>query len=288
MGPAFHATIMDLMRRGFGEFELTSGKKFNIRLHAAKPRDGLLPFEADVLGYLTRAAGKSPELLTHSELKNYSQRHASSFMSRWGKTVRDWLLQERGGELTTAASRAAANKFAGLSLLAALVPGGMAFLLDKGAMAMMIVGAGLLVGLAIVARTALPSWRPEIAQEVAEWRGFKRTLSDYTRMKDAPLDFFKLWDVYYAYAAALGVADAYLKALSKAAPLAGADEQSMVRTAAWMGITGNNAALTSFSGLSSSISSLSSALSSASASASSGGSSPGGGGGGGGGSSGGR
>ena len=138
--------------------------------------------------------------------------------------------------------------------------------------------------MAVVALAALPAWRPEIAQEVAEWKGFKRTLTDYTRMKDAPLDFFKLWDVYYAYAAALGVAEKYLKTLERAAPLAGVDEGAIVRSAAWMGVSGSSS-ISSFSGLSSSITSLSSSLSSASGSASSGGSSSGGGGGGGGGGS---
>lgn len=287
MGPAFHATIMDLMRRGYGEFEPRSRNRVDIRLDLQRSRDGLLHFEAAVLDYLQAAAGLGKSLLTHEELKRYSTAHANSFMRTWGKDVRNWLLAQRGGELTTGESRQVAKRWAGYAMLAALVPGALVFVTDRGAMAMMVVGAGLLVALAIVALTALPSWRPEIAQEVAEWRGFKRTLTDYTRMKDAPLDFFELWDVYYAYAAAMGVAEKYLKTLQRAAPLAGADEGAMVRTAAWMGAS-SSGGLTSFAGLSSSITSLSNSLSAASVSASSGGSSAGGGGGGGGGSSGGR
>ena len=287
MGQAFHATIMDLMRRGYGEFVSRSRNKVDIKLFPNKDTTGLLPFELEVLTYLRRAAGASPDLLTHEKLRAYSQRHSSTFMLSWGKKVRRWLELQMGGELTTAESRGVAKKWAAYSALAAVVPGLLAFYLDKGASAMMIVGAAALLALAVVALVTLPSWRPEVAQEVAEWQGFKRTLTDYTRMKDAPLDFFKLWDVYYAYAAALGVAEKYLKTLSKAAPLAGADEATMVRSAAWMGAS-SSSGLTSFSGLSSTITSLSSSLSSASGSASSGGSSSGGGGGGGGGSSGGR
>lgn len=288
MGPAFHATIMDLMRRGYGVFEPRRGRKVDIRLSTTEPRDDLLPFEADVLRYLRRAAGANEELLTHEKLKRFSEKHASGFLPGWGKRVRDWLLEQRGGELTTEESRREARRWAGIAAVAALVPGALALVLDKDAVALMIVGAVLIGGLAVVALIALPSWRPEIAQEVAEWRGFKRTLTDYTRMKDAPLDFFRLWDVYYAYAAAMGVAQNYLKTLQRAAPLAGADEAAMVRSATWLGATGSHANVSNLAGLSSSISSLSSALSAASASASSGGSVSGGGGGGGGGSSGGR
>ncbi len=284
MGAAFHATIMDLMRRGYGTFEPRPGKKVDIRLNPNQPRDVLLPFEQDVLRYLELASG-SDELITHAELKKYSERHASSFVSGWGKKVRSWLLEQRGGELTTEESRREARRWAGYSALAALLPGVLIFVFQRDAMALMVVGVFALMGLAIVALVSLPAWRPEIAQEVAEWQGFKRTLTDYTRMKDAPLDFFELWDVYYAYAAAMGVAENYLKTLQRAAPLAGANEQSMVRSAAWMGLTGSNASVSNLAGLSSSITSLSSALSSASATASSGGSVSGGGGGGGGGGS---
>ncbi len=285
-GPAFHATIMDLMRRGYGEFQPRRRNKVDIKLDMSEPTAQLLPFELDVLRYLQRAAS-ADGLVTHERLKSYSQSNASSFMAPWGRKVRKWLERQRGGELTTAESRGVARRWAGYAFLAALVPAAGAFFLEKDAMVMMIVGAGALMVCALVALVSLPSWRPEIAQEVAEWNGFKRTLTDYTRMKDAPLDFFKLWDVYYAYAAALGVAEKYLRTLERAAPVAGVDESTMVRSATWLGAS-NAASLNSFSSLSRSITSLSSSLSAASGSASSGGSSAGGGGGGGGGSSGGR
>jgi uncharacterized membrane protein len=100
-------------------------------------------------------------------------------------------------------------------------------------------------------------------------------------MKDAPPDFFGLWDRYYVYAAALGVAERYLKTLQRVAPARGFDEGQMARQAAWLGVS--NAS--DLGSMSRSISSLSSALARSGASASSGGSSSGGGGGGGGGGS---
>ena len=100
-------------------------------------------------------------------------------------------------------------------------------------------------------------------------------------MPDAPDDFFKLWDRYFVYAAALGVAAQFLKNLQRAAPLKGIDERTLARQGSWMGA----ANASDLASLSRSVQSLSSALASASASASSGGSSGGGGGGGGGGGS---
>jgi len=286
MGPAFQSTIMDLARKGYGEFK-PKGRKFEMQLDLDAPLDKLIPLEGAILGYLKSAAKThrrgDPSFLEFAELKSYSQRYASSFMPRWSKLVRDWIEAELGGPLVDAASQKLANRWFGLSWLGVLAAGGAAALLIGPGRIAGIVVAILCFILGFVAAGSIPAWRPEVAREVYGWQGFKRTLSDYTLMKDAPLDFYKLWDKYYVYAAALGVAEQYLKALSRAAPLHGIDEAAMVRQAAWMGVHHGN--VSSLAGLSQSIGSLSSALSAASASASSGGSSSGGGGGGGGGGS---
>ena len=285
MGPAFMATIMDLARRGYGEFR-PKGRKFEMQLNLDKPTDELLPFENAILGYLKSAAKTyrrgDDAHLQFNEMKSYSQRYASTFVPKWATSVRKWVEGQRGGPLVNAVSLKQANRWAGFGALAF---GGCvlaAILLTGPGRFAALFGAGLCVVLILVAATAIPAWRPEIAREVALWEGFKRTLTDYTRMKDAPLDFFKLWDQYYVYAAALGVADKYLKTVRRAAPLKGVDEAGMVSSVHWMGAS---AGMTSLADVSRSISSLSSSLASASASASSGGSSSGGGGGGGGGGS---
>lgn len=285
MGPAFMATIMDLARRGYAEFRTEKGK-FEMTLDLDKSTTDLLPFENAILGYLKSAARTyrrgNDDHLQFNEMKSYSQRYASTFVPKWATSVREWLERQRGGKLVDPVSLRQANRWAGYGALALAACVVVAILLTGPGRVAGIIGAVCCFGLVIVGATVIPSWRPEIAREVAGWQGFKRTLTDYTQMKDAPLDFFRLWDVYYVYAAAMGVAERYLKTVKRAAPLKGIDESTMIRSAHWMG-TGTG--LRSFSDVSRSISSLSSSLASASASASSGGSSSGGGGGGGGGGS---
>ncbi|MBS3934504.1 MAG: DUF2207 domain-containing protein [Truepera sp.] len=287
MGAAFHATIMDLARRGYGRFT-SQGRRFEMELNLEKSDEPLLPFEREVLGYLKSAAQGNrrgdPAKLEFNELRRYSERHAGSFMSRWAKKPRDWVEQRLGGPLTSPESRHAAAIWVFKALLGLAVCGlGVWLTLDVARVAF-IAAAALCLLLAIVAGLALPAWRQEIVPEIYGWQGFKRTLSDFSVMKDAPDDFFMLWDRYYCYAAALGVAQQFLRNIARAAPLRGMDEPTLTSRAVWMGgLSSGN-----FSSLSSSITSLSSALSAASASASSGGSSSGGGGGGGGGRSGGR
>ena len=279
MSSAFHATVMDLARRGFGTFAGTK-RKFEMRIHPDEGEGELLPFERRALEFLEAAAEVDrrgdDRYLEFKELKRYAKRRGPGFLKSWGAGVRAWLEEHRGGPLVTKESRQTTQRWTVRALLAA----GVCFVgvfLTTGA------GVGASFVLLFITAQALPSWRPEIAREVARWNGFKRTLTDYTRMKDAPHDFFELWDVYFCYAAALGVAKQYLRALERAAPLAGVDEQRLVRQSAWLGPSAH--AATSLSSLSAAASQLSSALSTASATASSGGSSSGGGGGGGGGGS---
>jgi uncharacterized membrane protein len=292
MSAAFHATVMDLARRGYGEFRSEKSRfgkaKFGMQLNLDKDSSNLLGFERDVLNYLKQAAASKGEgeVLEFEELKRYSQKRLSGFMSAWGHKVRNYVEARMGGQLITPESRRAANRWSLIGLACTIILGILATqVLDAARVAVIIGAAGSFI-LIIVTSASLPAWRADVAREVYAWRSFKRVLADFSQMKNAPDDFFKLWDSYYCYAAALGVAKQFLKNIARAAPLRGVDEGNLTRSAHWMG--GSNMSSSDFGSFSKSISSLSSALNSASASASSGGSSSGGGGGGGGGGSGGR
>ncbi len=291
MGPAWYATIIDLARRGHLRFE-GEGRSLVIRLqppaHDAQPLEG---FEQATLDYLQKAAAsglsgrRDTDSVTIDELSRYGRSHAQSFLSAFGKQVVAWAQGYYGGPYLTPESVAARNRWGVRCLVVGLGIGVVIWATVSMAMILSIGAAFMCLGLLLVAVTALPAYRPEIAEERAAWLGFRRTLTDYTRMRDAPPDFFRLWDRYYAYAAALGVAERFLRTLQRAAPAAGADQRAMVRQAAWLGAAGSARDLGQ---LSRSITQLSGALARSGASASSGGSSSGGGGGGGGGSSGGR
>lgn len=289
MGPAWFATIMDLARRGHLRFE-GEGRKLVIHVEQGPPDEPLETFEQAVLDYLVKAATSArsrhdPSSVTIAELTSYGRSHAQRFLASFGRQVKAWGEEYFGGPYLTPESLAARNRWTVRSLLVGLAVGVVIWATVDVAMVLAIAAAGACLVLLIVAGYALPAWRPEIAQEHAGWIGFRRTLTDYTRMRDAPPDFFMLWDRYYTYAAALGVAERYLRTLQRAAPAAGVDQRQMTQRAVWLGAAGRTSDL---SQMSRSISQLSSALASSGASASSGGSSSGGGGGGGGGSSGGR
>jgi len=285
MGPAWFATIMDLARRGLIRFD-GEGRKLRILLQPGADTSGLETFEQQVLDYLHAAARArrrdgAPDEVTLKQLESYGRSHAQAFLARWAPLVRKWVEGFMGGPLTTPESGAAVRRWSLRSLLAIAVAVGLAFVFVDAARVAMIAAAVVAGILLIVAATALPAWRPEVGREVAGWQGFKRTLTDYSRMKDAPPDFFMLWDRYYVYAAALGVAERYLRTLQRVAPARGLDQAQMARQGAWLGATN----VSGLAGVSKAASGLAGALAKAGASASSGGSSSGGGGGGGGGGS---
>jgi len=280
MGPAWFATIMDLARRGLISFR-GEGRNFIIVLDPGADASGLETFEREVLDYLnaaqlTRKRTGQPNELPLATLERYGTRHAQPFLKRWGPHVRKWIEGFMGGPLITPESSKATQLWTTRSLLGLALPFLLIFVTDGPAQVLMFGSFAVLAALLVTAHYALPAWRPEVAKEIAGWTGFKRTLSDFSRMKDAPPDFFNLWDRYYVYAAALGVAERYLRTLGRVAPTrSDADQQRLASRAAWMGAT-NMRSLNEVSG---SLKRLSTALAKAGASASGGGSSSGGGGG---------
>lgn len=286
MMPAWSATMMDLARRGVLGFE-GEGRSFVVIVPESAPEEGLLPFEAELIAYLQRAVkgSKEPGRLRVSQLIRYSRVHGRSHFRSWGPSVRKWLVEVWGGPLLTPASVKATTLWMLVSFAAAFG----SFMLFAGyvegpaAVAVLVAGIASIVALAVTF-VALPAWTPEVAVERAGWLAFRRTLSDTTRMKDAPPDFFNLWDRYYVYAAALGVAERFLRNLERVIPQRQLDQSRMMAQVGWLsGLKASD--MRSFSR---SVNALSSALAKSGASASRGGSSSGGGGGGGGGRSGGR
>jgi uncharacterized membrane protein len=53
------------------------------------------------------------------------------------------------------------------------------------------------------------------ALELKKWKAFKKYISDFSAMKDAPITLLKIWDEYLIYAIALGVAQKMLENLKE-------------------------------------------------------------------------
>jgi Predicted membrane protein (DUF2207) len=233
---AFPSTILDLIRRKYftGEsvFALDRShvrERETVDLVLARgPRDpdDLLPFERVVFDSLRSAlSGKLQIQIT--ELPAHIRNHEREFRQRF-RSFAEALIQEaakmgwwRGGwqAATRAGSIAWATAIVGVALvwLAANVWGPDAAI-DLIPIPVAAASNGLLLLLFLVFRRGWESRSPETADEVERWRAFKKFLTDFRGIEDAPPASIDLWERYLCYGTAFGVADRVLKAAGANAP----------------------------------------------------------------------
>ncbi|MDZ7704829.1 MAG: DUF2207 domain-containing protein [Trueperaceae bacterium] len=335
----FSATVMDLARRGYGEFRTSppasgflgfsfgaTSAQFEMQLNLDKDRSELLPFERKVLSYLLSAARRNgdPSYLDFKELKGYSRKNWRKFYGDWFtdmhvRAYRQFLPNYSSKHTDESADAYAHWKryvfktgaLGGAFIVAAFALNNLVGLVDSMLANQTlffwhlsgILGFFVAAFLLNIFAKRLPVLHDEVVVTLNNWSAFARTLSDYSIMERAPNDFYRLWDRYFCYAAALGVASFYLANIRRGLADHGFDEQRIFQQTRWLandvGSSGIDSALNiiDVSALSDAVESVASALEAESersggsgggGGASSGGSSGGGGGGGGGGGSGGR
>ncbi len=267
-----------------GEKELTSPKK-------------LLDFELSVLKFLFQVvpSGKSikkimilkriyPEVTSSDIIDwNRKKRLGLSFISSLHGQAVSWF-ESKHFRIYTKLSMAKRNLFLIVSITY-LVLISVFLILIKAVFIPWIIVGGLIVGLLLIF-ASIPILRktPEATLELKKWKAFRRFITDFSAMKDAPTTLIHIWDEYLIYAVVLGVAVKLLKVLKRLA-----EEQHVTFAAAgWYygtGVTRAPTGLMSPESFSSLVSNLSGTISALSSSSSVGGGFSGGGGGGGGGGS---
>ena len=195
---------------------------------------------------------------------------------------------------TVNAAPAAAFRRAVAVAFGLLVPGtvGLGFGLSafsRGGVPWVVAGIfGLVVGVGLgVGATPILRWSEAAYLEHRRWRNFRRFLVEFSAIEQAPVELLAIWEQYYVYAVALGVAERFLKNVARLAEAKAMPLAAPAWFAAGSGTTGMASLAESMAGFQSfvaNVSSMTSALSSSSGTG--GGFSGGGGGGGGGGSSG--
>jgi uncharacterized membrane protein len=236
MGRAFTATLLDLARRGYMTVEeekmkiLFIKKEYLVFTFTEKNMNinsdsELLPFEKDVLSLLQRISNDGQTVST-LEIEKWGKeipREKSNFLvfiEDWGKLIKNWWENHF---FYTYDERAEAKKEHYLIFSVAYFIGGV-FLVIFAAINLDFEGSSWLVALsilffpliiifALIARKSLGRWSKEGLLEYRRWTAFKRFITDYSLMKEAPPVLLQIWDRYLIYAVALGVAEKLLKNL---------------------------------------------------------------------------
>jgi uncharacterized membrane protein len=295
------ATLLNLAVKGLVSVkEIGKGhsKHYEFTLEKPEKVSTLDSFSQTVVDFFFNQTSDNPNSFTDETLKKYTTAHPIEIRSALGDLLDRsilWWQKELGGDLLDLHSSNAYNTFF-LYLIPAIAVG--AFLLGSGLRALfsvpgpvyfvipMFIGIFLIVIFAAIGRAIL-RWSPTAYLEKKRWSNFRKFLTDFSAIEQAPITLLPIWEQYFVYATVLGVAKKFLKNIGELASKQG----TAIVLPVWYtaSTTTQGAGLVSFaegmSSFESFASNFSSMVDSFSASSSSGGGFSGGGGGGGGGGS---
>ncbi len=238
LGVAISATLIDFTRKGYlsllnvrhnGVFGIGARDETHFKLEK-RPDTKLSPFETE-LWQIIEAANGGDGILSPSELKTYFQ-HSTSLATSLSSLPRD-SYEKQYGQLLDQGSESQKVMTIIVGVVGAILCFAAAFILNlsPGITATLVVvgiGSGILTA---VAGATLSRWNADKLLNARKWLAYKRFLSDFSQMKTAPPEHFKLWDYHFVYATALGVAAQYIgniKRISESNP-------SLVPVPYWMG-----------------------------------------------------
>jgi len=209
---SFTATLFDLARRGYLEFEDRNVEKRGIfgskekqetaiTLKKEYLRDpGLLAYEKDLLHLLfqtiVRSGGEEGVQFELEELQSFLKKNPRRFQSWYQKWAKDIRKEAAGFEFIEPASLRLRNVF-----LAVTLPLGILTLNP-----LLLLLAGLFIPK--IKRRAKP-W----ARENELWKALDRFLDDFSSFEELPAESYKLWEHYLVFGILFGNAKKILKML---------------------------------------------------------------------------
>ncbi|HEX7879391.1 MAG TPA: DUF2207 domain-containing protein, partial [Candidatus Eisenbacteria bacterium] len=219
---AFGATLLDFARRGYLRLEerekekflgLGGGREVDFILDHHPPAGELSDFEEEVWRLLEQARGDDNRMKP-SELRKFFKSN-TLWMTRWVEKPRAWyerakeplLVGNHGGWMFLLIG-GGILLMAGSILLGAFSNNPVVFL--SGIL------AGVTAGLfGVICGAGIPKWRSGPLLRARQWQAYRRFLSDFSAMKDAPAEHYRMWDYHFIYATALGVSKEYLAGLKR-------------------------------------------------------------------------
>jgi len=281
------ATIFDLARRGYLEVREEKKKRFlglgekteQVFIRTNKNTLDLEDFEKDILDFIFSCSSDGKKV-TSSEIVDYCRWHRRDTQKKIEKideNARRWF-EIKFFPITEKLSTSIRIKIAA-SMLIYLAFTIILFTFYRSVYLFI----PIFITIFMTVTSVLISKRTyKSALEIKKWKAFKKYISDFSVMKDAPVTLLKIWDEYLVYAIALGVAQKLLENLKELS----IETKRLIAAVGWYhGISPIRGNMISPEAISGFIDGMSHTVSALSSSASVGGGFSGGGGGGGGGGS---
>lgn len=222
-GQDFAATILDLARRGFLTIQQEGKDGSTYRfIGTGKSENGLPDSDHRALSLLFR--GGPNRDITDRQFRDQARRSndGARLFKEWQRAVE---TEARAHNFFDAQSRRIQQR---LGSLFALIAGGGVVLtivamvgfriwLVSGFFAFPLAGVLLLILRGPITRRSVDG-----ATHLAQWRAFRRFLTDFSTLEDAPPAAITVWEMYLPYAVTLGVAERVIRQFPKAYPDAAA------------------------------------------------------------------
>ena len=215
------ATVMDLVRKDFLEL-IEEGNQTILRRTEERDFTSLKPYEKYVLDWYINDMGDGMEVVLENVEKYISgSRNAKKFYSKyqvWYKGVAD-DLKSLG---IVKAKTKKIPMFLGIFTGFLMFPGGVFMAQFFGEPKFMIFTFGAIPF--IIFSGSKRKLSLEAEEAYARWSAFKKFLVDYSNLEEAKTASIHIWEHYFVYAVALGVAEKVARAYKKISALRGEDE----------------------------------------------------------------
>jgi uncharacterized membrane protein len=214
------ATIFDLARRGYLEVREEKKKRFlglgekteQVFIRTNKNSINLGDFEKDILDFIF-SCGSDNKKVTSSEIVNYcrwNRRKVQKEIEKIDENARKWF-ENKFFPITEKISTSIKMKIAAVFLVYLLF----IIILFVFYNSVYLFIPIFITVLMIITSVLITRRTYKSALEIKKWKAFKKYISDFSAMKDAPLTLLKIWDEYLVYAIAFGVAQKMLENLKE-------------------------------------------------------------------------
>ena len=215
------ATVMDLVRKDFLEL-IEEGKQTILRRTEERDFTSLKPYEKYVLDWYINDMGDGMEVVLENVEKYISgSRNAKKFYSKyqvWYKGVADDLKNLGIVKAKSKKIPTLLGVFTGFLMF----PGGVFMAQKFGEPKFMIFTFGAIPF--IIFSGSKRKLSLEAEEAYARWSAFKKFLADYSNLEEAKTASIHIWEHYFVYAVALGVAEKVARAYKKISALRGEEE----------------------------------------------------------------
>jgi uncharacterized membrane protein len=228
---AMFADLLDLCVKGIVSVqEVKEGHHTHYQFILEKPDlvEKLDPIDREVAKFFFEEVGESSVILTDKVLKEYAAKHSTgfqAFLNDLFQQTRDWWEKELGIRLIDPISSKAYNSFV-LYIIPAILIGAIMvgnslvafFAVPKPVTFILPFSFGMIVFFVFMfSGRSILRWNEQAYLEQKRWQSFRKFLTDFSAIKDAPITLLPIWEQYFVYAVVLGVAQKFLKNITNLA-----------------------------------------------------------------------